>query len=106
MALERTYQLAVHAWGTYHDAITIQSISGSTIALFPVPFIRAGGNNTWRYVLEVVNQLIEPDPNHCGVLKVDAEEVLDLDAAPSSGVYVYVQQGSSGETGAARGRAR
>jgi hypothetical protein len=95
MASERTYQLAVHAWNTYHDAITIQSIDGSTIALLPVPFIRTGGNNTWRYVLEVVHQLIEPDPQHPGMLKDHAGAVLDLEAAPVSGVYLYAQQGSS-----------
>lgn len=96
-AMERTYQLAVHAWNTYHDAITIRSIDGSTIALFPVPFIRTGGNNTWRFVLEVVNQLIDPDPRHPGVLKDDAGGVLDLEAAPLSGVYLYARQGSSAE---------
>ncbi|KIR31328.1 hypothetical protein L804_06632 [Cryptococcus deuterogattii 2001/935-1] len=93
MASERTYQLAVHAWNTYHDTVAIQSNTGVAIAFFPVPFIRNGGDNTWRYVLQVVNQLVESHAPHIGVIKNLEGEVLDSEAAPLSGTYVYEQTG-------------
>jgi hypothetical protein len=68
-------------------------IDGSTIALFPVPFVETGGDNTWQYVLDVVNQLVEPAPQHPGAIKNAAGEVLNPDAAPSSGTYLFEQQG-------------
>lgn len=95
MASERTYQLAVHAWNAYHDSVAIQSNTGVAIAFFPVPFIRNGGDNTWRYVLQVVNQLVESHAPHIGVIKNLEGEVLDSEAAPLSGTYVYEQTGQS-----------
>ncbi|KAL0240172.1 hypothetical protein I308_106720 [Cryptococcus tetragattii IND107] len=93
MASERTYQLAVHAWNTYHDTVAIQSNTGLAIAFFPVPFIRNRGDNTWRYVLQVVNQLVESHAPHIGVIKNLEGEVLDSEAAPLSGTYLYEQTG-------------
>jgi hypothetical protein len=95
MTSERTYPLALHAWGTYDNRITVKTTAGDAIAHFPVPFIASGGDNTWRYVLEAVNQLVVLEHRHLGVIKDDVGQILDLDGVPSKGTYLYEQNGVS-----------
>jgi hypothetical protein len=95
MTSERTYPLAIHAWATYDDRITVKTATGEAIAHFPVPFIASGGDNTWRYVLGAVDQLVIPDCRHLGLIKDDAGQIVDLDGVPKRGTYVYEQNGRS-----------
>lgn len=85
-----SYELAVDTW-TNTDSIEITSTSNSRIASFPLSFIQTGGDNTWRYVLKVVDQLVEKDSDQLGVI-IDTHGVaVNLDDAPSSGLYYYEQ---------------
>lgn len=95
MTSERTYPLAIHAWDTYENRITVKTMVGESIAHFPVPFIASGGDNTWRYVLEAVNLLVVPDCRHPGLIKDNVGQIMALDGVPSRGTYVYEQHGVS-----------
>ncbi|KIR59183.1 hypothetical protein I314_05169 [Cryptococcus bacillisporus CA1873] len=82
------YELAVDSW-TDTQSIEITSTSNSHIASFPLSFIQTGGDNTWRYVLKVVDQLVKKDSDQLGVI-IDAHGMaVSLDDAPSSGLYHY-----------------
>ncbi|KIR50679.1 hypothetical protein I315_06886 [Cryptococcus gattii Ru294] len=84
------YELAVDSW-TDTESIEITSTSNSRIASFPLSFIQTGGDNTWRYVLKVVDQLVKKDSDQLGVI-IDAHGMaVSLDDAPSSGLYHYEQ---------------
>lgn len=85
-----SYELAVDTW-TDTDSIEITSASNLRIASFPLSFVQTGGDNTWRYVLKVVDQLVEKGSDQLGVI-IDTHGVaVSLDDAPSSGLYHYEQ---------------
>lgn len=85
-----SYELAVDTW-TNTDSIEITSTSNSRIASFPLSFIQRGGDNTWHYVLRVVDQLVEKDSDQLGVIIDTRGVAVNLDDAPSSGLYHYEQ---------------
>lgn len=73
--------------------IKVLSILETNIASFPLDFVREGGDNTWRYILLVINLLVEGDPDHPGHIDNQDGTAVDLDQAPSSGIFRYVEQG-------------
>lgn len=85
-----SYELAVDTW-TNTDSIEITSTYNSRIASFPLSFIQRGGDNTWHYVLRVVDQLVEKDSDQLGVIIDTRGVAVNLDDAPSSGLYHYEQ---------------
>lgn len=85
-----SYELAVDTW-TDTDSIEITSTSNLRIASFPLSFVQTGGDNTWRYVLEVVGQLVEKDSDQLDVIMDEHGVAVSLDDAPSSGMYHYEQ---------------
>ncbi|OWT37221.1 hypothetical protein C362_05351 [Cryptococcus neoformans Bt1] len=97
-----SYELAVDTW-TDTDSIEITSTSNLRIASFPLSFVQTGGDNTWRYVLEVVGQLVEKDSDQLDVIMDEHGVAVSLDDAPSSGMYHYEQTPSSGKLEFSRG---
>jgi hypothetical protein len=73
--------------------IKILSILDTIIASFPLDVVREGGDNTWRYISLVTNLLVEDDPDHPGHIENQDGTVVDVDDAPSSGIFRYVEQG-------------
>jgi hypothetical protein len=88
------YELAVDSWADT-DSIDILSSTNSRIASFPLAFVERGGDNTWRYVLDVVNQLVYPIPDQPGVITNTKGEPVNLADAPLKGSYRYEQLGTS-----------
>jgi hypothetical protein len=89
-----SYELAVDSW-VDTKSIDILSLSDSRIATFPLAFVQRGGDNSWQYVLNVVQQLVDQIPDRPGII-TDADGVpLNLADAPSSGLYRYMQPGAS-----------
>ena len=89
------YDLSSHYWGG--DRISLHSLqqSGDIFATFPPPFLRDNGINTWEYVLNVANMLVNQDSDQSGSIQYASGEEVDLAAAPSSGHYVYRLTGTS-----------
>ncbi|RSH83633.1 hypothetical protein EHS25_005537 [Saitozyma podzolica] len=96
------YELAVDSWADT-DSIDILSSTNSRIASFPLAFVERGGDNTWRYVLDVVNQLVYPIPDQPGVITNTKGEPVNLADAPLKGSYRYEQLGSTAEPAFSRG---
>lgn len=86
------YDLAIHSWRD-PDNITIQSCNGTRIASFPLGFVRRGGDNTWRCILDVVCDLVEHHGSHSPILTDEHGQPLDLDSDVVAGVFVYGQLG-------------
>jgi hypothetical protein len=57
------------------------------IATFPISFIQKGGDNTWSYVLDVVNQLVQ-DQNQ-GIIKSENDVQVELDDEPVAGTFWF-----------------
>jgi hypothetical protein len=87
-----TYTTASGVWRR-GGVIKILSILETIIASFPLDFVREGGDNTWRYILLAINLLVEDDPDHPGHIENQDGTAVDLDDAPSSGIFRYVEQG-------------
>jgi hypothetical protein len=92
---DATYERAIARWRRAGH-VTIRSINDCEIAVFPLKFVATGGDNTWRYVLSVVEQLVEPVPEHPGMIFTNGPtpERVDLDGPPHEGVFLYKQLGA------------
>ena len=92
MALLETkfYKEAVRSVGSWDSPqIEIISLDGKAIARIPHAFLNRGSQNTWEYVLHVVNQLVLETG---GWIYLSGAPV-DLRLAPSPGLYVYAVDG-------------
>lgn len=87
------YDLAVASWRT-PDVVTITSRSGHAIAHFPLAFIRRGGDNTWSYVLSVVEDLTVRECELPWVIKDQDDVRVDPSDAPWQGTFVYEPSGA------------
>nr|ODN86713.1 hypothetical protein L203_03961 [Cryptococcus depauperatus CBS 7841] len=83
------YPLAAHFWGS-PEIVAVHSDHGTRIAMFPLEFIRKGGDNTWSYVLYVVCQLIVLEPGQSCQLQNEDGIELDLNEAPEAGSFRLV----------------
>ena len=80
------YDLAVDSW-CYSDTLVICSPHGTEIASFPIQFIQTGGQNTWTYVLWVIERLIETSSvESWSVHDTDGRKILPEDV-PRAGSY-------------------
>ncbi len=87
------YNLASHYWEGETISLHASQVDGDIFATFPIPFIRSNGTNTWDYVMDVANMLVDRKVGQPSIiLNTDGKEV-DLAAAPRSGHYIYMQQG-------------
>jgi hypothetical protein len=87
------YDLAVASWRT-SEVVTITSRAGHAIAHFPLAFVRRGGDNTWSYVLSVMEDLTTRESALPWVIK-DQEDVLVIpNDAPWQGTFVYEPNGT------------
>nr|ODO04312.1 hypothetical protein L204_00670 [Cryptococcus depauperatus CBS 7855] len=90
------YPLAVHFWGS-PEIVAVHSDHGTRIAVFPLEFIRKGGDNTWSYVLYVVRQLIVLEPGQSCQLQNEDGIELDLNEAPQAGSFRFHVEGSQSD---------
>ena len=75
--------------------VEVVSLHDTRIASFPVDFLESCGDNTWSFVLFVVQLLVIPDPEHPGAIYEEniAETAVQLHDSPQEGTYRYVQPG-------------
>jgi hypothetical protein len=81
-------------WGGGIVFIHDSSPTGSLVAKIPLDFLRKSGVNTWDFVLDIVNMLVDPVPNCPGMIESTEGDAVDLAAAPSEGQYVFKQAGA------------
>ena len=89
------YNLASHYWGGDRVSFHSSQSSGDIFATFPLPFLRDNGINTWVYVLNVANMLVNQNSEQSGVIQHPSGEEAHLEEAPSPGHYVYRLAGAS-----------
>ncbi len=99
MSEQITYELSAVRWRR-SKTVDIISRLGDQIAVFPLTFLHSCGDNTWQYVLYVVEQLVDQVPGHPGRIVIEdhaqvADDALpvDLQATPTAGTYCYIQDG-------------
>lgn len=51
-----------------HIYIHEKSLAGLIFAKVPIEFVRNGGLDTWKFVLDIINMLVDPIPNCLGVI--------------------------------------
>lgn len=85
------YPLALDLWD-YSSSIVIRSTKGTRIATFPLDFISRGGDNSWSYVLYVIDRLIISESSRGGIIKDEYGRVLDPNDCPSAGVFFFSQE--------------
>ncbi|WVO21738.1 uncharacterized protein IAS62_003050 [Cryptococcus decagattii] len=84
----KTYPLALDLWDA-GSSVVIRSTNGTRIASFPLDFISRGGDNTWSYVLYVIDQLIISESGRGRIIKDKHGRVLDPNESPSAGEFVF-----------------
>jgi hypothetical protein len=91
--MPRVYKTAARSWRgstiAIHDATT-----GDIFATVPLNFVQDSGVNTWEYVLDLVNMLVDPVPDCSGLITTTSGDEVDLASAPSAGDYVFKQSGT------------
>ena len=72
--------------------VDVVSLHDTRIASFPVDFLKSCGDNTWSFVLFVVQLLVIPDSEHPGAICEENNEksTVELHHAPREGTYRYV----------------
>jgi hypothetical protein len=94
--LQQTYLLTVHSWKTSSEPILIRcSRTEELIASFPLEFVQRSGDDSWQYVLDVVNQLVELSPGHPPTIRDSAGVPVQMAEHVSGGIYWYEQAGQS-----------
>jgi hypothetical protein len=83
----KSYEKAIGSWNS--PQIEIISLDGKAIARIPYAFLTRGGDNTWSYILHVVQQLVRETG---GWIYLSGSPI-DLGLPPSPGVYIYAVDG-------------
>lgn len=88
------YKLAIEGWAE-SERIVIRNrmTSPSVIASFPLDFVWAGGDNTWQYILDMVENVVDPEPGHPGIITDSAGLEVDLEASPTCGDFWFKHSG-------------
>jgi hypothetical protein len=101
MSEQVTYEIAAVRWRR-SQTVDIVTRLGTQIGVFPLSFLHSCGDDTWQYVLFVVNLLVDQIRGHPGkiVITDDAQAVddalpVDLQSSPTAGTYYYIQDGWS-----------
>jgi hypothetical protein len=99
--LMTTYDLATEYWGD-QSVITIVAEDGASIGFLPLSFVQSGGVNTWRYVLDVVHNLVAS--NIRGFIQSSGGISVALDSEPQAGIYTFRPNGERSDRRAEQAR--
>lgn len=90
----KTYPLAVNSWRAGRDAVVVFCrISHQLIGSFPLEFVRQSGVDSWQYVLDAIDIMVEPSPGHTSSLWTVAGVMLDLTQTVDCGEFFFEQLG-------------
>lgn len=104
MSHQQRYPLAVHSWNPGSVPLLVRcQRTNELVASFPLEFVKRSGNDSWRYILDVVNQLVEPSPGHKPIIRDGAGVAVELSMSTAEGVYWFEQSGSSNGVTMSRG---
>ena len=88
-----TYTTAAGLWRR-SGFIVIESAFGTRIAVFPMDFVLTCGDSTWSYILFAVSCVIDPDPQHPGIIVDSQDQPVNAESTPTPGVFCYVETGT------------
>ena len=92
----KTYPLTVNSWRAGRDAVVVFCrISHQLIGSFPLEFVRQSGVDSWQYVLDAIDIMVEPSPGHTSTLWTVAGVMLDLTQTVDCGEFFFEQLGDS-----------
>lgn len=91
--MPKTYKLATDSW-KQSEKIKILSHDHEHIALFPVSFLRASGDDTWSYIAKVVRTLVQTQQDLPCRFTNSAGQVFENESAPEAGSYTFSQEGA------------
>ena len=89
------YNLSAHYWGG--DVISLHALTatGDIFATIPLNFLRGNSLNTWEYILDLANMLVDPVPDCPGAIETCVGEAVTLAEAPSAGHYIFKHYSAS-----------
>ena len=89
------YNLSSHYWGA--DVISLHALTatGDIFATIPLNFLHGNSINTWEYILDLAQMLVDPVEDCPGAIETLAGEAVTLAAAPSAGHYVFKHYSAS-----------
>lgn len=95
MPSERLYPLSTVSWGARRasEIIHISTPDDRVIGRFPVQFVFEGGDNTWGFIIHVIQILIDYDAQFPSVILDANGSPVDNQSAPTQGRFVYEQPG-------------
>ena len=88
------YNLSSHYWEGDAVALHASTATGDIFATIPLSFLSSNGVNTWKYVLNLANMLVDRVPNCPGAIETFGGDVVSLEAAPAAGDYVFKHSGA------------
>jgi hypothetical protein len=88
------YKLAIDGWPE-SERIVIRNgtTSPTVIASFPLDFVQRGGNNTWQYILDMVETVVDPEPGYPGIICDSTGLPVNPEASPVSGDFWFEHSG-------------
>ena len=88
------YDLAVNLWRS-SETLVIRDSGGRIVALFPLVFIRDGGDDSWGYIFTVLKMLVDIPEGDSWSIKDDRGEIPSEASSPIAGAYTIEMSGLS-----------
>lgn len=67
--------------------------SPNDISSFLLDFVRGGGDNTWQYILEMVEDDVDPEPGKSGIVRDSTSLPVNLETTASASDFWYEHGG-------------
>lgn len=87
------YDLAVNLWRS-SETVVVRDSDGRNVGLFPLAFIRDGGDNSWGYIFSVLRMLVDIPEGSRWSVKNTYSEIMSEDSSPVAGAYTLQSPGS------------
>ena len=84
--------LAVIVWRSAEN-VTIRDTAGRNVALFPLAFSRAGGDDCWKYIFPLLMILVDIPEDSSWAVKDCHGQGMRKDSAPIAGMYIFEVSG-------------
>ena len=87
------YNLSAHYWSGSVISLHALTITGDVFATIPINFLAGNNVNSWDYIINLANMLVDSEQNCPGAIQTGYGETVDPATVPSAGDYVYSQLG-------------
>jgi len=92
-AMADLYNLSSHYWAGNVISLHAATASGHVFATVPLNFVVGNGVNTWEYILDLAEMLVEPVTDCPGSIETVDGDAVHLAAEPCAGDYVFTHRG-------------